>query len=106
MHQPLTTFSAWLAIKVFAGLATATIVSAASFTIIDARSTGSTYLDGINNLGQIVGNSAWGGFVYADGKFSYPGFPGLAHGINDAGEVVGSFNDDKGTHGFLYSRGR
>jgi uncharacterized membrane protein len=64
---------------------------------------------GINNVGQIVGWSIGGGpnFVYAAGLYSRLRFPdedGISYsvyGINDAGQIVGSFSDGTTDHGFI-----
>ena len=104
-------------------------------TIDDPSSVGNTYAYGINDAGQIVGSygvntvtllegtvSGSLGFLYSDGSFtnlnvpassgSQFGGPGTyASGINDSGEVVGSFTvitsepEINGTSGFLYSGG-
>src|SRR5262249_18279188 len=59
----------------------------------------------INNVGQIVGTGAQGPFLYADGVFTFVSLPGAATGINDIGQLVGSFNDGAGTHGFVGTNG-
>jgi probable HAF family extracellular repeat protein len=70
----------------------------------------------INNDGVISGwSSTNGAFVYRDGTFTFFGSLGgnncpacvLAHGINDAGEVVGQASVPNSTsfHAFLYSDG-
>jgi probable HAF family extracellular repeat protein len=68
---------------------------------------------GINNIGQIVVD---GGFLNSDGSFTPIGLPpeptccAQTHGINDAGQIVGSYiywnqTDAEAYHGFLYSAG-
>lgn len=53
---------------------------------------GSTYTD-------IIDPSATGGFPYEVGTNTY------ARGINNNGQVVGSFGNSNGEHGFIYSNG-
>ena len=52
---------------------------------------------GINNVGTIVGNHDGQGFVFSNGsykKFSVPGSKSTSvHGINDGGNIVGSFTN-------------
>jgi probable HAF family extracellular repeat protein len=73
---------------------------------------------GINNLGQIVGefggfsNDSLGeqGFLYSGGTVTVIDYPGslntMLAGINDAGQIVGTFFDASlSEHGFLYSGG-
>ena len=72
---------------------------------------------GINNRGQIIGD--YGdpnginnhGFVITTGKFSVFDYPGTlstqGYGINDSGEIVGSYTDDaENLHGYIYRNGR
>jgi probable HAF family extracellular repeat protein len=67
--------------------------------------------DGINNSNEIVGNSANGAFIDNGGVFTYLNYPNAipggtnAYGINDNGEVVGTFVDAVGNHGFTYYNG-
>ena len=85
------------------------------FTIIDAPRipTGDpvkyTIAWDINNAGQIVGSSLAGQFLYANGVFTFISLPGDATGINDLGQLVGSFTENVGTtsftHGFLDANG-
>jgi probable HAF family extracellular repeat protein len=88
------------------------------YTTIDYPSAvGMTYLRSINNRDQIVGlaNSDQGGynggFLYAYGAFTalsvpIPGaFATDPGGINDRGEIVGSYTLDDHSHGFLYKDG-
>jgi probable HAF family extracellular repeat protein len=76
---------------------------------------GSTFANGINNEGSIVGyyqNSASvaHGFLYSGGTFTTLDDP-LATGgtyltgINDTGQIVGSYIGATGQHGFLYDNG-
>jgi uncharacterized membrane protein len=49
------------------------------------------------------------GFLYANGQYSTIDVPGavstIASGINDSGEIVGSFFDGTHTHGFVDQNG-
>jgi probable HAF family extracellular repeat protein len=72
---------------------------------------------GINNLGQIVGITGTGnhGFLLeTDGSLTTFDVPGalstIAYSVNNAGQIVGGFQDSTGAqgfhaHGFLYSGG-
>ena len=71
-----------------------------------------TAVSGINPAGTAYVGSYGGipssAFVYANKVFTTLGFPGaivtFANGVNNAGQVVGSFIDAAGgNHGFLYS---
>jgi hypothetical protein len=75
------------------------------------------YVNGINNLGQMVGDttsSSTSGFYYSKGKFETLTFPGSSgvtapEGINDAGIVVGSYSSCTpgcGYHGFVLTKGK
>jgi probable HAF family extracellular repeat protein/VCBS repeat-containing protein len=94
-------------------------------TLNDPLATVNTFAAGINNAGQIVGyyqNAGGGGlvnhgFVYSGGIYTAIDDPSAgsalispagtaALGINDAGQIVGRYNDASGGHGFLYSGGR
>jgi probable HAF family extracellular repeat protein len=76
---------------------------------------GSTSVNGINNLGQFVGSivlySSSGtsvGFYYGNGAYTelYPqGYWTSPQGINDSGQIVGSYMDTSGSHGFVNSGG-
>jgi probable HAF family extracellular repeat protein len=69
---------------------------------------------GINNSDNIVGiyfGTNHSSFLYANGSFTTIEVPGVtiteAFGINDSGDIVGSYRDNMGmTHGFLYSNGK
>jgi hypothetical protein len=60
----------------------------------------------INDGALIVGASALGAFAYDGLSFSTFNVPGgsftEAHGVNDAGIIVGRYNGDEGIHGFSY----
>jgi uncharacterized membrane protein len=83
--------------------------SGGAFTQIDVPGASYTYASGINNAGQIVGNSSFGAFLDTGGSFTQINVPGAtsteALGINGAGQIVGDFIDSKGQHGFLDSGG-
>jgi len=85
------------------------------FTQIDAPEADITYLHGINNRGQVVGHSRKDifalahGFLWAEGKFTSLDIPGVlivgrgteTMGLNDRGQVVGSFQSGGIDRGFL-----
>jgi len=85
-----------------------------TFQTINLPGAGSTGLSDINDAGQIVGYATNAnparehGFVYSDGTFTSLDLPGAnpvftyPHGINDSGQIVGSYNQ---IHGFLYTNG-
>jgi probable HAF family extracellular repeat protein len=86
-----------------------------TFTQIDVPGAGITYLHGINSRGQVVGHSRQDtfalakGFLWADGKFTSLDIPGVllvgrgteTMGLNDRGQVVGTFQSGGIDHGFL-----
>ena len=73
------------------------------FTVIRDGSAANTVLTGINNSGQIVGYSDFGGFIYSEGLFSHVLGTRTPLGINDAGVIVGiDFSDIHGL-GFTFS---
>lgn len=96
-----------------------------AFTTILPSDARATYAYGINNEGQIVGDyntDRWGdcgpsyidcGFLYSEGNFTQIMFPGPGGGctapaaINDAGQVVGTYNCAPGdiSRGFLDNGG-
>jgi len=78
-----------------------------TFTTIDEPGASNTYLYGINDAGQIVGNAtnSTGGFLYSNGSFIQLPFPaGDAFGINNSGQIVGG--PGSGYQGYLYSGGK
>jgi probable HAF family extracellular repeat protein len=103
------------------------LYNAGNYTsIYDPSAFSKTLAQGINGGGQVVGWYDTGlgalGFLYSGGNYttikdplgdstSRPfGFPitvnhTYAHGINDAGQIVGGYQGDSGNNGFLYSGG-
>jgi len=84
----------------------------ALFSVPGVRPPFITYVGGMNNLNQVVGNysSEGGNHGYirdADGTMTFPiDYPGALHtflyGINDKGWIVGSYIDSAGVyHGFF-----
>ena len=74
---------------------------------------GVTEVSGINDLGQVVG-SYWSadfqtadGFLYSNGVYStldYPGAVGTSIiGINNSGEMIGSYSTGQNSFSFLHS---
>lgn len=103
--------------------ATASTAQTSSYTFTTFTApglTGNTRPESINNRGQIVGTFVRGGptgqetsgFLYEGGVFTTLEVPfqGVrrteALGINHRGEIVGKYVDDRGSHGFVYDRGR
>ncbi|MDH2352276.1 autotransporter domain-containing protein [Bradyrhizobium sp. SSUT112] len=87
-----------------------------NFTTLDNPTAGgSTIAYGVNNLGQVVGNTngSQGGFFYGGGTYttiafpSPPAFGTTPHGINDPGQIAGAMVADITTvgSGFVYSGG-
>jgi len=80
------------------------------FTAINPPGDTFTLLNGINNLGQILGSSSSiGSFLYAHGTFtplSNLGGSAFAFGVNDLGQIVGGGVGSNGSLGFLFTRGR
>jgi probable HAF family extracellular repeat protein len=90
-----------------------------TFTDIDAPQAEETFLHVINNRGQIVGHSRRDvfslarAFLWADGNFTFLNIPGVlvvgrnreSMGLNDRGQVVGTFQSQGVNHGFLYDNG-
>ena len=90
-----------------------------TFTDINAPQAEETFLHVINNRGQIVGHSRRDvfslarAFLWADGDFTFLNIPGVllagrnrdSLGLNDRGQVVGTFQSQGINHGFLYDNG-
>jgi probable HAF family extracellular repeat protein len=73
-----------------------------------------TYAQDINNAHQIVGyyvdsSNRYHGFLYANGSYTTLDVPSAtltrALGINDVGQIVGTYDNASGHHGFLYFNG-
>jgi hypothetical protein len=67
-------------------------------------------VQGINDLGQLVGYDGNNGFLYSGGNAFQIAVPGaqrtIAEGINDSGEIVGTYVDASGNeHGFTTTAG-
>ena len=85
-----------------------------TYTTIDYPAAESTFPEGINDLGHIVGryqdDTGAHGFLY-DGLSTYSplDYPGASStwpsGINNSGDVVGYFQRGSSKHGFLYDGG-
>src|SRR5438445_7880350 len=71
------------------------------FTTLDVPGSTFTTVTGINNVGQIVGNSSAGSFLLSGGNYTTLNLPGPPSGINGSGQIVGS----TGNLGYLYSGG-
>jgi len=87
--------------------------AAHTYLVLDAPfpNTQGTVARGINNEKTVVGtyvefNGKQHGFRYKKGHFTSIDVPYSTHtqalGINDAGVIVGFYDDDRGTHGFRY----
>lgn len=91
-------------------LVVASWAAAQSYTITDIGAAGATtYGNGINNLGQVIGQSLQGlgssEFLYTNGAMqNLPGFHNAIN-INDAGQIVGSTVVSGADHAALYSNG-
>jgi probable HAF family extracellular repeat protein len=87
------------------------LYTAGTFTTIDVPDGLFTRATGINDASQIVGfDGRDRGFLYTAGTLTtiavpVPGARTEAHGINNAGQIVGQFTDNSGGHGFLYDAG-
>jgi probable HAF family extracellular repeat protein len=87
-------------------------------TLLDAPGAqpGTTAPAAINDLGQIVGSyndnttGAFKQFLYFNGSFTTIDLPGNPTGMNNLGDIVGTFgsftNSSLGEQGFLYSHGK
>jgi hypothetical protein len=85
-----------------------------TYTTLDVPGSGSTYAQGINGAGQIVGllddSAGIGhGLLLDQSSYTTLGGPTLGHtianGINASGQIVGSYDDPNGTHGLLLDQG-
>src|SRR5436190_8143430 len=92
------------------------LLSGGVFTALDdpsAARAGGTFANGINGSGQVVGSFQGTdfrvhGFLLSGGIFSTidgPSAPVItdAAGINNQGQIVGTYNDGSREHGFLRS---
>jgi probable HAF family extracellular repeat protein len=79
------------------------------FTTIDVPGTINGTGLGINNAGQIVGNSTAGSFLDTGGVFTMINVPGatstVATAINNIGQITGYFGDATGGHIFVDTAG-
>src|SRR5262245_45253709 len=83
------------------------------YTTLDRPGSLSTELNGINNAGDLVGASDFGGngFVYRDGTFTSINVPGgvptatAPVGINQQGQITGIYNSFSTSRSFLYDQG-
>lgn len=79
------------------------------FTTVDYPGAAGTRLLGINNAGDVIGYSVDppGGFIHSGGQFRTitcpDGRPGVPHGINNKGHVVGSCGGSRAP--FLLTKG-
>jgi uncharacterized membrane protein len=75
-----------------------------AFVVIDVPG-GFTEAFGINRKGRIVGSNGSAGFLKKGDHVTFITVPGsfftTAWGINDKDQIVGTFADGTGTHGFL-----
>ncbi len=92
------------------------LLSDGVYTTIDFPGTGtSTWCEGINDAGEIVGwyiapgNSQPQGFLMQGDVFTTLNFPGATYteawGVNNAGQIVGEYSTGVGVHAFLYQSG-
>lgn len=113
MKQKFAVLLFMMSVFVFAGMPCATRVYAIQYVITDLGTLGGpgSFAFGINDQGQVVGNSymAFGGiraFLYENGameeldSFGSNG-ESYAWGINNLGQIVGTLNDQP----FLYENG-
>jgi probable HAF family extracellular repeat protein len=82
-----------------------------TFTVVNPP--GSFYINaanGINDSGAIVGQTLSGAFLYSNGVYSYPTYPGspytIPFAINNANQIVGNYLDSAGVqHAYISSGG-
>lgn len=96
------------------GTSTVTVLKY-SFVALNYPGATITFPMAMNNVGQVVGywgnpgQATSGNFVYSAGNFSSISTPGTPTGINDNGQIVGTYYPDPTNqyvyHGFLYSGG-
>jgi len=117
-HSPCTGHRLLACLVTGTGLLGALAIAQAAYTFVtlDAPGALGTQARGLNDRRQIVGiflgdDGATHGFLSQHGHFTtldvpVPGTttttPG---GINNYGQIVGSFHDSRGSHGFLYEDG-
>lgn len=91
------------------------MVSGGTLTTINYPGATDTELQGINNLGDIVGSYQEGsesnGFLLSNGQYTILQYPGAVStipvGINDAGVIVGRYFDTSfASNGFIYMNGQ
>lgn len=100
------------------GMVPTTSAMTHSFVQINYPNALCTYLEGVNNSGEVVGRrlgppataDGYNGFLYRGANFIPIDFPTAfssgARGINDAGKIVGFYQTAAGkVHGFLYANG-
>ena len=80
------------------------------YTTFDVPGATGTSAWSINDAGEIVGYSSAGGFLDKDGVFTsindpHGGSSTQAYGINNRGQIVGTFFDATGQHGFVDEHG-
>jgi probable HAF family extracellular repeat protein len=107
MKRLISGFSLWTTVLVVAfGLAQC--ASAGPYMIVPLGTLGGDgpWVEGLNDSGQVVGydyisTSGNHPFLYSNGTLTDLGFSGIAWGINNSGQIVGSSNNTA----FLYSNG-
>lgn len=81
------------------------LLAAGNYVQLDFPGASQTLTNGINNLGQIVGNSSSGAFLFSGGTFSSLPFPG-ATAINNVGTIIGNkFDSSLNSHAFVVIQG-